>query len=280
MSSENSLPLSRLCIHQVTLPDRCDFRQAIECLSRNGVTKTAIWRPELEEIGVRAAGRILSENGVDSVSYCSGGMLTAPGRDAQQQALDDNRRWLDEAAGIGASTLVTITGGLPDDSRDLEAARERAKERVALLLPHAAATGVRLALEPLSPMVCGYRSVICTLKEANDWLDELDAGDALGIALDTYAIWWEPNLEREIARAGRRILNFHCSDWLQDTKDVRLDRGMPGDGVIDNRRLRHLVEKTGFDGPIEVEIFSADNWWRRDADEVVRVIKERAVELL
>ena len=105
-------------------------------------------------------------------------------------------------------TLVTITGGLPEGSRDIEAARGRAKERLAEIIPHAAATGVRLALEPLHPMVCGYRSIMSTLKEANDWLDELDAGDVLGIAFDTYAVWWEPYVEGEIARAGSADYQF------------------------------------------------------------------------
>ena len=274
MSREDSWPLSRLCIHQVTLPERCDFRQAIECLSQNSVTMTAVWRPKLEEIGAPEAVRILRDNGVDAVSYCSGGLLTADDPGATQRVIDDNRRWLDEAAAIGAGTMVTITGGLPEHSRDIEAARERAKERLTRIIPHAAATGVRLALEPLHPMVCGYRSIMSTLREANDWLDELDAGDVLGIAFDTYAIWWEPYLEREIARAGKRIINFHCSDWLPDTRHVRLDRGMLGDGVIDNRRLLGLVDAVGFDGPIEVEIFSERDWWQRDADEVLRAMKD------
>jgi sugar phosphate isomerase/epimerase len=174
--------------------------------------------------------------------------------------------------------MVTITGGLPAGDRDVVGARERAKQGIAELLPIARDAGVRIALEPLHPMVCGFRSVITTLREANDWLDELGNEDVLGIAFDTYALWWEPDLETEIARAGRRILNFHCSDWLTDTRDVRLDRGMLGDGTIDNRRLLRLVEAAGFDGPIEVEIFSARDWWRRDPDEVVRTIKKRAAE--
>ena len=102
MSRENSWPLSRLCIHQVTLPERCDFRQSIECFSQNGVTMTAVWRPKLEEIGAAEAAQILRDNGVDAVSYCSGGMLTADDPGATQRIIDDNRRWLDEAAGIGA----------------------------------------------------------------------------------------------------------------------------------------------------------------------------------
>jgi len=268
----------RLCIHQVTLMERCDFRQSVECFARNGVTLTAAWFPKLDEVGTEAGGRILKDHGVDAWSICAGGHFTAPGAAARKTTLDDNRRWLDQAATVGARTMVTITGGLPAGDRDVVGARERAKQGIAELLPIARDAGVRIALEPLHPMVCGFRSVITTLREANDWLDELGNEDVLGIAFDTYALWWEPDLETEIARAGRRILNFHCSDWLTDTRDVRLDRGMLGDGTIDNRRLLRLVEAAGFDGPIEVEIFSARDWWRRDPDEVVRTIKKRAAE--
>jgi sugar phosphate isomerase/epimerase len=72
-----------------------------------------------------------------------------------------------------------------------------------------------------------------------------------------------------------RILMHHISDWLVPTRDPLLDRGMMGDGVIDFRRFRALVEAAGYQGPQEVEIFSAENWWKRPGDEVLRTIKER-----
>jgi sugar phosphate isomerase/epimerase len=120
--------------------------------------------------------------------------------------------------------------------------------------------------------------VLSTVKLANDWCDRLGAEDVVGIAVDTYAVWWDPEIEREIARAGRRICSFHVSDWLADTQDLRLDRGMPGDGVIDLPGLRRQVEAAGYTGHVEVEIFSQRNWWQRDPDEVVRVIVERMQE--
>jgi sugar phosphate isomerase/epimerase len=267
--------LSRLCIHQVTLEGQCDFRQSIDCLARNGIAMTAVWRSRLDEIGTSAGAAHLRDAGVRAVSLCAGGFLTEPGAQARRKTLDDNRRWLEQAAAIGAQTMVTITGGLPEGSRDLGSARARAREGVAELLPHARDAGVKIAFEPLHPVVCGFRSVITTLREANDWLDEIGGGDSLGIAFDTYALWWEPNLGAEIARAGGRILNFHCSDWLRDTRDVRLDRGMPGDGCIDNRGILAQIDATGFDGPVEVEIFSDRNWWKCDPDEVVATIKAR-----
>ncbi|HUN52940.1 MAG TPA: sugar phosphate isomerase/epimerase, partial [Candidatus Sulfotelmatobacter sp.] len=110
--------------------------------------------------------------------------------------------------------------------------------------------------------------------EANDLCDRL--GPGLGIAVDVYHVWWDPMLAREVARAGQeRILAFHVCDWLVPTTDLLLDRGMMGDGVIDIRGIRGHVEAAGYRGVCEVEIFSANNWWKRDPDEVLRTCIER-----
>lgn len=273
------LTLDRLCIHQVTLM-QCDYRQSMETLARHGVTRTAIWREKLDEVGTQEGARILADLGIEAMSLCAGGLLTASDAAARCQALDDNRRWIDQAAAIGARSMVTITGGLEAGQTDLRAARDVALEGLAELVPHARAAGVRLALEPLHPMVCGFRSVISTVCEAGEMLRELDADDVLGLAIDSYALWWDHRLEADLADNAAYIINFHVSDWLAETRDVRLDRGMPGDGQIDNRKVRAWLEAGGFDGPVEVEIFSSRDWWQRDADEVVRTIVARAATQL
>jgi len=273
--SLSSPEFERLCIHQVTLLEQCDFGEALDCLARHDVLTTAIWRQKLEAFGLKAAKRALKDSGVKAPVFCSAGFLTAADPNSREKALDDNRRWFEHAAELGAKTIVTLTGGLDPDAPDLEAARENAITGLERLIPDARAAGLRLAIEPLHPMVCGLRSVLSTLGDANDWLDRLDADDVLGLTVDSYALWWDPTLEREITRAGGRILSFHVSDWLPETRDVRLDRGMPGDGLIDNRKIRGWLGKAGYDGLIEVEIFSAQDWWRRDPDEVVKAIKER-----
>jgi sugar phosphate isomerase/epimerase len=85
-------------------------------------------------------------------------------------------------------------------------------------------------------------------------------------------VWWDPNLEHQIARAGaaKRILAYHICDWLVPTRDLLLDRGMMGDGVIDLPRIGSLIDQAGYRGDIEVEIFSAADWWKRPGDEVLR----------
>ncbi|MDP8995941.1 MAG: sugar phosphate isomerase/epimerase, partial [Pseudomonadota bacterium] len=88
-------------------------------------------------------------------------------------------------------------------------------------------------------------------------------------------VWWDPTLESSIAAVGKRIFGFHVSDWLMPVRDVLNDRGMMGDGIIDLPYIRGLVEKAGYKGFVEVEVFSSENWWKRPMDETCRVMRER-----
>ncbi len=266
---------SKLAINQFTTLHRWSLPQAIEGYAHNGVQAMGIVREKLQEVGVREARRCLDAHDMTVTCYCIGGLLTDSDPVRFRANLNETRRAIDEAAEIGAGCLVFVAGGLPEGSRDLPAARARCLEGLAEILPHAREAGVSLALEPLHPMICAFRSCLSTLAQANDWIDALGAGPELGIVVDVYHVWWDPDMEREIERSAGRILSFHVCDWLMDTTDLRLDRGMMGDGVIDIRRIRRLVEAAGYNGYREVEIFSERNWWRRDPDEVVAIAKAR-----
>jgi sugar phosphate isomerase/epimerase len=264
-----------LSINQVTLMQQWSLRQAIEGLARHGLRGISIWRDKLHEMDLAEAARMLGDHGMTVSGLCFAGLITSPDRAEAARARDEVRRAIDEAAALKARCLVFVAGGVDVSDKDIKSARGRALDGLGSLVPHARAAGVRLGLEPLHPMICATRSVLSTLKLANEWCDALAAEDAVGIAVDTYAVWWDPELEAGIARAGQRICAFHLSDWLPDTQDLRLDRGMMGDGVIDIPAIRRMVEAAGYTGQREVEIFSARNWWKRDADEVIRVIRER-----
>ena len=179
-------------------------------------------------------------------------MFPASDEAGRRAALDDNRRAIDEAAAIGAQCLVLVVGGLPKGSRDLADARRQVHDGIAALLPYARQADVPLAIEPLHPMFAADRACVNTLAQAHDLCDEL--GDGVGVAVDVYHVWWDPDLARQIARAGRRILAYHVNDWLVPTTDLLLDRGMMGDGVIDLRAIRAQVEAAGYRGHCEVEI--------------------------
>ncbi len=263
-----------LSINTATIKQERALRDVITALSAAGIPGIAPWRDQIQATGIRESARLIADHGLTVTGVARAGIFTAEGRAGFQVMLDDSRRAVDEAAGIAARCLVLIGGGLMPGSRDIAAARALARDGLAALLPHARSAGVPLALEPLHPMYAADRGCINTLGQANDLCDEL--GPGLGVAVDVYHLWWDPHLEREIARAGRaRILAFHISDWLVPTTDLLLDRGMMGDGVIDIRRIRGWVEATGYDGLCEAEIFSERNWWRKPVREVLETCIER-----
>ncbi|MNI32256.1 Xylose isomerase-like TIM barrel [compost metagenome] len=122
-------------------------------------------------------------------------------------------------------------------------------------------------------MYAAERSVIVTLDQANTLAEQYDA-TAVGVVVDVYHVWWDPELYKQISRAAGRILGFHVSDWIIPTPDLLMGRVMMGDGVIELRRIREAVEAAGYLGPIEVEIFNQHIWDQPGAD-VLSLIKAR-----
>lgn len=264
----------RMSLNIYTVREQWNLREAIEGCARHGVPAIAPWRDKLAELGVAQASKLISDNGLAVSSLCRGGMFPAADAAGREAAIDDNRRALDDAAALGAACLVLVVGGLPAGSKDIADARRQVEDGIGACLEHARNVGVPLAIEPLHPMYAADRACVNTLSQALDICDAL--GDGVGIIVDVYHVWWDPDLESQIRRAGReRILGFHVCDWLVPTTDLLLDRGMMGDGVIDLPKIRGWVEDAGFDGYTEVEIMSAENWWKRDPDEVVSIAQER-----
>jgi sugar phosphate isomerase/epimerase len=264
-----------LSINLATVRQQWNLREAVEACVRHDISAIDPWRDQVAMIGLEEAARIIKGNGMHVTGYCRGGMFTAADGAGQQAAIDDNKRAIDEAVTIGAECLVLVAGGLPNGSRDLPAARRMVADGIATVLPHALAARMPLAIEPLHPMYAADRCCVNTLKHALDLCEQL--GDGVGVAIDTYHVWWDPELADQIARAGRdkRILAHHVCDWLVPTRDLLLDRGMMGDGVIDFKIFRRMIEAAGYHGPQEVEIFSAGDWWKRPGDEVLSICIER-----
>lgn len=269
-----------LCsINTATLGYRDPIEVTIDAVARAGFGAIAPWRRELDGKSAAAVGRRIREAGLAVSGYCRSTYLPASTRAQFLANLDDNRRALDEAAALGARCFVMVVGGLPEGSRDLRAARRQVEEGVMRLLEDARRVGVPMALEPLHPMYCADRAVLSTLAQALDLCAALEPTDErfLGVAVDAYHCWWDPDLETGVARAGRerRLLACHVCDWLVPTRDLLLDRGMMGDGVIDLPSFRGAIESAGYDGAIEVEIFSRDHWWTRPVAETLAVCAER-----
>lgn len=262
--------LERLSLNQATT-ERLSVAQAVAACARAGLRYIGLWRHKVAEQGLAESARLVREAGLQVSSLCRGGMFPAASREEREARLADNRRAVDEAVALGTDVLVLVCGGL--GGCNLSAARAMVEDAIDRLVPYAAARGVKLGIEPLHPMYAADRSVINTLAQALD-IAERYPPDQVGVVIDAFHVWWDPDLYRQIERARGRILGLHVCDWLCPLPDVLLGRGMMGDGVVDLHRLRQAVDAAGYTGPIEVEIFNQEIW-DQDPDQVLMTIKER-----
>lgn len=267
--------IDRLSLNQITT-NRWNMKEAVDGCARAGVPWIAMWRDKVADVGLAASKRLAQDAGLRVSSLCRGGYFPAATAAERRERIDDNRRAIEEAAELGAEVLVLVCG--PAADRDIDGARAQVADGIAEIVPYAQQCGVKLGIEPLHPMYAGQRSVIVTLEQATT-MARRHAAHEVGVVVDVFHVWWDPNLYREIARAGEdgRILGFHVSDWIVPMPDMLLGRGMMGDGLIELRRMREAVEQAGYTGPIEVEIFN-QAIWDTPGDEVVATMKQRYLE--
>ena len=255
--------------------------EAVDGAARAGIPALGLWRDRVQEVGVEKAAKLVRDAGLRVSSLCRGGFLTASDPAGIAAALEDNKRAVDEAAMLGTDALVMVVGGLPDGDVDLAGARERVAERLAELAPYDRDHGVKLVLEALHPMYVADRAVISTLGQALD-LAAPHPGDAVAVVVDTFHVFWDPELAAQVERAGAegRLAAYQVCDFnLPIPSDALLARGMMGDGVIDFASITRMVAATGYTGDVEVEIFN-EAVWASDPDEVLATMAQRYRELV
>ncbi|WP_104179254.1 sugar phosphate isomerase/epimerase [Arthrobacter sp. B0490] len=274
-------PDGRLSINQATIK-YAPLGEALAATANAGIAGIGLWRDSVQAASLTGAARLLTDSGLRFSSLCRGGFFTVPEGRARRAAMDDNRKAIEETATLAAAgapgsaaVLVMVAGGIPQGSRDLAGARSMVQDALAELAPEAQAAGVTLALEPLHPMYASDRAVISTLKQALDLASPFSPA-AVGVVIDTFHVWWDPELPAGIARAGTegRIASYQVCDWATPlAADVLLSRHYPGDGVIDFRSITAAVEAAGYTGDIEVEIFNQEIWDTAPATALARTVE-------
>jgi sugar phosphate isomerase/epimerase len=262
--------LSKLCVHTQTNKP-WSLEECIQNYSAAGIHAVSIWRHLLEDQSISRVRSLLKEHEMKVVSLVRGGFFASVHPERREAALEDNRLAIEQAAEIGAPLLVLVCGADPDQS--LEASRDQIREGIQSILPEAKEAGVSLAIEPLHPMYAADRSAITTLAQANDLVEVLN-DSMLGVAIDVFHLWWDPDLEPQLLRCGnnKAIFAYHICDWNVPMKDMLNDRGLMGDGCIDLKQIRTWVEEAGFSGYREVEVFS-DTYWGMDQKAYLQKIK-------
>lgn len=269
MSAAALTDLSRLCIHTITTKP-WNIEKAAQEFAAAGVSGITVWRDALEGRDISKTGQMLRDSGLTVVSLCRGGFFPSVEATRRHNAIDDNRKAIDEAHALGTDMVVLVCGADPRQS--LDDSRKQIEEGIRTVLPHAEAAGVRLAIEPLHPMYADTRSAINTLSQANEMAEAIGS-PWVGIAVDVYHLWWDPSLKQEIKRCAENnnLYAFHICDWSVPTTDMLNDRGLMGEGCIPVREIRGWVEEAGFKGFNEVEIFS-NKFWKEDQSDFLKKI--------
>ena len=269
--------MSRLCVHTITTKP-LNLEQCLAEFPRRGVTGITIWRQALEGRDLATVKRQTADSGMEVVSLCRGGFFPSATTAGRQAAIDDNLKAIEQAHAIGAPLIVLVCGAVPGQS--LTESRKQIAEGIAAVLPTAEQAGVKLAIEPLHPMYADDRSAVNTMRQSHEICDALGSPKSLGIAVDVYHVWWDPELKEQIDLAGRtgRLHAFHICDWKTPTTDLLNDRGLRGEGCIHIREISDWVDATGFTGHREVEIFS-NKWWAGDQSQFLDQIASSYTKL-
>jgi sugar phosphate isomerase/epimerase len=199
-----------------------------------------------------------------------------PGPTTPRERIDALLRSLHRLAPFAPSAVLAFTG--PGDRATAVAGlREVARE--------AETIGLRIALEPFQREGIESWSIANTLGDAARLIDEIGS-PAVGIQFDVWNLWNTPDLEGEIERYADLIAGVHVADWRDPTRGWA-DRVLPGDGVANVPSILGALERAGWDGYYDIEIFSdngtfgaaySDSLWDVEGVEVARLGRQKLIE--
>lgn len=305
--------LSGLCLHTITTRP-WNIEQAAKHYASVGVKGITVWRDALEGRNIATTGQMLRDHNLKIVSLCRGGFFASKDPSKRRAAIDDNRKAIEEASLLETNKIVLVCGADPAQSLE-ESRKQihdgisaiipdarAANVRLAIEPLHPMYADARSAINTLrqandlaETLNQQGEDTGSSIKAVSSQRDTVSLqGDVLfppvidislpvnavssptvGVVVDVYHLWWDPDLEREIARCGRQgnLLAFHISDWKTPTGDLLYDRGIMGEGCIPLRKIRTWVEAAGFNGFNEVEIFSNDYWQEDQSEYLKKIVK-------
>ncbi len=261
---------SKLAVHTFT-NQPWSISECIENYARAEIGGISIWREAIAGQDLQKVKKHLCDSGLTPVSLVRGGFFTGKSNTDRESAIAQNLAALKEAEALCLPSIVLVCGATPGQTPDENLIQ--IEEGIRALLPAAEAANIRLSIEPLHPMYAADRSAVASLRDANLLAQRINH-PLVGIAIDTFHVWWETNLETEIKTCAENghLFAFHICEFKPDFDHPLLDRGLPGEGVNATPRILKMIRETGFTGLTEVEIFSRKYWAMNQHDFLQKII--------
>ena len=263
----------RLSISEISTPS-ASFAEDLAAYRAAGCDGIGIWEFKLPADDGEAR-RLLRKSGLTATNCVPAvpSVLPAPGMDEPaepEQRVELVASSIRRLAAYEPDCVVCPTG--PIGKRDEREARQVVVEALRVLADVAAAAGVRLGLEPIHVSQRETLSFVNSIPDALEIIGE-SGRPSIGIMFDTYHVWDTPTVLDDIERHVARFTGVHIADWRDPPRSAN-DRALPGEGVANLNELVGALDRAGWDGPYDVEIFSdtelPDSLWGLSADELAR----------
>jgi sugar phosphate isomerase/epimerase len=260
-----------------------DLRSYVE----GGVDAVGIWELKLGEGRDEAALEAFEASGLGAATAVPAvpsilPLALLPGPADPRERIDAILRSIHRLAPFRPAAILCITGPRSTEAR---LGRALVVEGLRELGAEAERAGLRLALEPFQREGLESWSIVNTLSEAVELVDEAGS-PAIGVQFDVWHLWNTPDLLDEIALHAHRLAGVHVSDWREPTRGWA-DRALPGDGGAGVPAILGALERAGWDGFYDLEIFSdngtfgaayPDSLWDVEPDELVRRGRESFIQ--
>jgi sugar phosphate isomerase/epimerase len=255
------------------------FADDVRAYAGAGVDGIGIWELKLGDGSDAEALEQLSASGLGSATAVPAvpsilPLPLLPGPEEPQQRIASLCASVHRLAAFKPAAVVCITG--PAGDRDLDEARAIVVDGLRVLAREAESAGVRLALEPFEREGIEDWSLIGSLDEAAELIEEVGS-DSIGIQFDVWHLWNSDVLE-QLPRHAHLIAGVHVNDRREPTRGWA-DRVLPGDGAADLPAILGVLEDVGWNGFYDLEVFSdngafgtsyPDSLWDLDAAELAR----------
>jgi sugar phosphate isomerase/epimerase len=256
------------------------FAEDLDAYRKAGVDGIGIWELKLPEGGDSEALERYALSGLGAASAVPAipsilPLPLFPGPDDPAERVDAICASLERLSAFRPSAVVCLTG--PTGKRNPDDARALVVDGLQTICGEAGHLGLRIGLEPINREGGENWTMINSIPDAAALVDDVHRPE-LGIQFDTWHLWNTETLLDDIERESHRFVGVHVSDWREPTRSWA-DRVLPGDGVADLPGILDTLDRTGWDGFYDLEIFSdngtfsntwPDSLWDVPAEELAR----------